>query len=272
MDDSGASDRGDTTVQTAAGLVAFTDLASGLETSARESNVLTVNPADVAQTSLGAQAGLDTVDASMLDGVVSTARTLGDNASQGVTWYLLGGVVGLVIAFGHRRGWSSRSITRPLSAHPGRRRPSPPAAAGPGRAAPQPRGRRGEAIAETLTPIEVDSHDEIGDLADAFNSIQAVTVDVAEEQGRLLRKGIGDIFVNLARRNQSLLDRQIEFIDQLESNERDPDQLDNLFKLDHLATRMRRNAESLLVLAGADPPRRRGRAGPGVRRRAGGHR
>jgi hypothetical protein len=68
--------------------------------------------------------------------------------------------------------------------------------------------------------------------------------------------------VHLARRNQSLLDRQIEFIDSLERHEKDPDQLDNLFKLDHLATRMRRNAESLLVLAGAEPPRRRGRPVP----------
>jgi len=93
-----------------------------------------------------------------------------------------------------------------------------------------------------------------------------LTVEVAEEQAQLLRKGIGDIFINLARRNQTLLDRQIEFIDQLEANEEDPDQLDNLFKLDHLATRMRRNAESLLVLAGAtrtaarssDRPARRG--------------
>ncbi len=91
-----------------------------------------------------------------------------------------------------------------------------------------------------------------------------MTVDVAEEQSRLLRKGIGDIFVHLARRNQSLLDRQIEFIDHLETHEEDPDQLDNLFKLDHLATRMRRNAESLLVLAGAEPPRRRGRPVPVV--------
>lgn len=107
--------------------------------------------------------------------------------------------------------------------------------------------------------IDIHSKDEIGQLADAFNTIQQVTVDVAEEQAALLRKGIGDIFINLARRNQTLLDRQIEFIDQLEANEEDPDQLDNLFKLDHLATRMRRNAESLLVLAGAEPPRRRGR-------------
>jgi signal transduction histidine kinase len=114
-------------------------------------------------------------------------------------------------------------------------------------------------LSEALQPIDIHSKDEIGQLADAFNSIQHVTVEVAEEQGALLRKGIGDIFINLARRNQTLLDRQIEFIDQLEANEEDPDQLDNLFKLDHLATRMRRNAESLLVLAGAEPPRRRGR-------------
>ncbi|HVN52020.1 MAG TPA: nitrate- and nitrite sensing domain-containing protein [Acidimicrobiales bacterium] len=114
-------------------------------------------------------------------------------------------------------------------------------------------------LSEALAPIDINTKDEIGQLADAFNSIQHVTIEVAEEQGALLRKGIGDIFINLARRNQTLLDRQIEFIDQLEANEEDPDQLDNLFKLDHLATRMRRNAESLLVLAGAEPPRRRGR-------------
>ncbi len=117
----------------------------------------------------------------------------------------------------------------------------------------------GASLTEALAPIDINSKDEIGQLADAFNSIQHVTIEVAEEQGALLRKGIGDIFINLARRNQTLLDRQIEFIDQLEANEEDADQLDNLFKLDHLATRMRRNAESLLVLAGAEPPRRRGR-------------
>jgi signal transduction histidine kinase len=117
----------------------------------------------------------------------------------------------------------------------------------------------GASLTEALAPIDINSKDEIGQLADAFNSIQHVTIEVAEEQGVLLRKGIGDIFINLARRNQTLLDRQIEFIDQLEANEEDADQLDNLFKLDHLATRMRRNAESLLVLAGAEPPRRRGR-------------
>lgn len=108
------------------------------------------------------------------------------------------------------------------------------------------------------TPLPVKGRDEVAQLGRAFADIRAVTGEVAEEQGNLLRRGISDIFVNLARRNQSLLDRQIDFIDQLEQAEENPDQLENLFRLDHLATRMRRNAESLLVLAGAEPTRRRG--------------
>lgn len=105
------------------------------------------------------------------------------------------------------------------------------------------------------TLIEVTSEDEIGELARAFNDVEAVTIAVAHEQSRLLRKGMGDLFVNLARRNQSLLERQLELLDDLERNEHDPAALDALFKLDHMATRMRRNAESLLVLSGAEQPR-----------------
>lgn len=114
----------------------------------------------------------------------------------------------------------------------------------------------------SMAEIEVEGNDEIGQLARSFNEVQRVAGEVAAEQAQLLRKGIGEMFVNLARRNQALLDRQIEFIDELERGEEDPDQLENLYRLDHLATRMRRNAESLLVLAGAEPPRRRGRPAP----------
>ncbi|MEX2100386.1 MAG: HAMP domain-containing protein, partial [Acidimicrobiia bacterium] len=103
--------------------------------------------------------------------------------------------------------------------------------------------------------VEVDSEDEIGELARAFYDVESVTTQVAVEQSRLLRKGMGDLFVNLARRNQSLLERQLELLDELERNEHDPGALDSLFKLDHMATRMRRNAESLLVLSGAEQPR-----------------
>lgn len=109
--------------------------------------------------------------------------------------------------------------------------------------------------ATQLEPIDVHAHDELGELATAFNTIQQVTVRVAEEQAELLRKGIGDLYVDLARRNQSLLDRQITLLDELEQDAEDSDHLSALFRLDHLATRMRRNAENLLVLAGAEPPR-----------------
>ena len=113
----------------------------------------------------------------------------------------------------------------------------------------------GEVDTFVLPPIEINSADEIGELAAAFNDIEAVTVQVARDQAQLLRKGMGDLFVNLARRNQSLLERQLELLDELERNEHDPAALDALFKLDHMATRMRRNAESLLVLSGAEQPR-----------------
>jgi signal transduction histidine kinase len=117
----------------------------------------------------------------------------------------------------------------------------------------------GEPTVGGLEPIRVSSRDEVGELGRAFNAIQSVAVDVAREQSTLLRRGISDLFVNLARRNQSLLDRQIELIDRLESDEEDPDALESLFKLDHLATRMRRNAESLLVLSGGEQLSRRWR-------------
>ncbi|HZD00269.1 MAG TPA: nitrate- and nitrite sensing domain-containing protein [Actinomycetes bacterium] len=108
---------------------------------------------------------------------------------------------------------------------------------------------------EHVSPVPVASKDEIGQVAAAFNSVHQVAIRVATEQAAL-RKSIADMFLNLARRSQALIDRQLELIDQLERNEADPDALDNLFKLDHLATRMRRNAEDLIVLSGAEPPRR----------------
>ncbi|HET8788260.1 MAG TPA: ATP-binding protein, partial [Actinomycetes bacterium] len=73
------------------------------------------------------------------------------------------------------------------------------------------------------------------------------------------RRFTSDLLVNLARRNQSLLYRQLGLINQLEDQAEDPDALADLFRLDHLATRIRRNAESLLVLSGEEPPRTWGR-------------
>ncbi|HEX8498387.1 MAG TPA: nitrate- and nitrite sensing domain-containing protein, partial [Actinomycetales bacterium] len=106
-----------------------------------------------------------------------------------------------------------------------------------------------------LPEIPVGSQDEVGQLARAFKDVNDTTIRVAEEQAAL-RASIAEMFVNVARRNHILLSRQLSFIDQLERTEENPDTLDSLFRLDHLATRMRRNAESLIVLAGIDAGRR----------------
>ncbi|WP_146252117.1 sensor histidine kinase [Xylanimonas oleitrophica] len=106
-----------------------------------------------------------------------------------------------------------------------------------------------------LIQIPVESRDEIGRLASAFNDVNVTTMEVAREQAAL-RGSIAEMFVNVARRDQVLLNRQLAFLDELERSEEDPSTLSNLFRLDHLATRMRRNAESLLVLAGIDSGRR----------------
>jgi signal transduction histidine kinase len=102
--------------------------------------------------------------------------------------------------------------------------------------------------------VQVETKDEVSDVAHALNTVQDSALSLAVEQA-VLRRNIADSFVNLGRRNQHLLSRQLNFITELEANETDPDTLANLFRLDHLATRMRRNAESLLLLAGVDPPR-----------------
>lgn len=110
----------------------------------------------------------------------------------------------------------------------------------------------------SFEPLVAGSNDEVAELVDSLNAVQVGIAGLAEEQRTMVRQGLSELVVNLARRNQSLLDRQIEVIDRLEHEEEDPDQLQELFNLDHLATRMRRNAESLLVVAGAEPARRRG--------------
>ncbi|WP_371499348.1 nitrate- and nitrite sensing domain-containing protein [Kitasatospora sp. NBC_00374] len=107
----------------------------------------------------------------------------------------------------------------------------------------------------SVAAIPLWGKDEIGEVARAFDQVHAQAVSLAAEQA-LLRGNLNAIFSNLSRRSQSLIQRQLALITDLENNEADPDQLENLFKLDHLATRMRRNGENLLVLAGEEPGRR----------------
>ncbi|MBE1491949.1 sensor histidine kinase [Plantactinospora soyae] len=106
-----------------------------------------------------------------------------------------------------------------------------------------------------VPPADVRSMDEIGEVAEAFVAVHRSAVTVALEQA-VMRRHVNAMFVNLARRSQVLVERQLELLDELEQDEGDPDQLENLFKLDHLAARMRRNDDSLLVLAGTEATRR----------------
>jgi signal transduction histidine kinase len=114
----------------------------------------------------------------------------------------------------------------------------------------------GPAVARNLPDaVAAEGRDEIGQVATAFNDVHSTAVRVAAEQA-MLRQNLDTIVVNLSRRTQSLIDRQLGEIEGLEQRERDPDQLSTLFRIDHMATRVRRHAESLLVLAGVDEMRK----------------
>ena len=111
--------------------------------------------------------------------------------------------------------------------------------------------RRGDADAvPEIEELVAESDDEIGELVHAFNEMHRTAVDLAAEQAGS-RRIVADMFVNLGRRNQRLINRLLKRLTALEQDERDPDKLAGLYEIDHVATRMRRNAESLLVLAGA---------------------
>ncbi|WP_113698612.1 nitrate- and nitrite sensing domain-containing protein [Nonomuraea lactucae] len=108
---------------------------------------------------------------------------------------------------------------------------------------------------EEVAPLEVKADtSEVRDIVAAFNSVQSTAVEAALGQARL-RHGVGQVFLNLARRNQSLLHRQLLQLDSMERKTQEPEILEDLFKLDHLTTRMRRHAESLIILSDQAPGR-----------------
>jgi len=125
------------------------------------------------------------------------------------------------------------------------------------------RMREGAVPDVDVEPVPVTTREEIGQVARAFDAVHAQALRLAAEQATL-QISVNSMFVNLARRSQSLVDRQLQLIEDLESNEQDPDQLSNLFRLDHLATRMRRNSDNLLVLSGTDLAKRNSPAVPVV--------
>jgi signal transduction histidine kinase len=188
------------------------------------------------------------------DTLTGKADDLESAASARQRWYVILAIVALAVAIVVT--WLvSRSITKPLRSLTGQ-------------ATTMADHRLPEAVLDILDtplgedvevpevdPVAVETRDEVADVADALNTVQDTALDLAVEQA-VLRRNIADSFVNLGRRNQNLLGRQLDFITELETHETNPDTLANLFRLDHLATRMRRNAESLLVLAGIEPPRK----------------
>ncbi|MEG3637236.1 sensor histidine kinase [Micromonospora palythoicola] len=115
--------------------------------------------------------------------------------------------------------------------------------------------QRGEKVdvAVEAPPLDFGS-DEIGQVGQAFNAVQETAVRTAVEQAEL-RRNVRDVFLNLARRTQALVHRQVTLLDEMERRQEDADELEDLFRVDHLATRMRRNAENLIVLSGATPGR-----------------
>ena len=115
----------------------------------------------------------------------------------------------------------------------------------------------GEGVTLEIEPIDVDSSDEIGEVARAFDQVHKEAVRLAANEAAL-RGNVNAMFVNLSRRSQSLVERQIRVITRLERSEQDSERLASLFQVDHLATRMRRNSENLLVLAGQELSRRWG--------------
>ncbi|MCF1508164.1 sensor histidine kinase [Streptomyces glomeratus] len=196
--------------------------------------------------------GYNTVETELVNKAVADAQNIADNAKQDAL--VTGGivVVALLAAFilaGMVARQMSRSMRQLRNAAFGIAEQRLPmlvdqlSRTDPGR------------VDTRVAPIPITSKDEIGEVARAFDQVHREAVRLAAEQA-LLRGNINAIFTNLSRRNQSLIEGQLTLITDLENNEADPDQLENLFRLDHLATRMRRNGENLLVLAGEEPGRR----------------
>jgi signal transduction histidine kinase len=151
--------------------------------------------------------------------------------------------------------YTFRSIIRPLQvltaeAHEAAERRLPDAVARI-QAAEQP----GDVVLDSKSSMLIRRGDEFAQVAGALDHLQQTAVRLAVEQA-VMRHNTAESLANLGRRNQNLVRRQLGFISALEREEADPNALANLFELDHLATRMRRNAESLLVLVGEHSPRR----------------
>ena len=196
--------------------------------------------------------GMHSVEAQLVNSVIARSVALRNNAITDVIIWGSAIVLVLVLAFVATVA-VGRSMIRPL------RRLRTGALDVAGVRLPEAVRRINETDAEgvpqEVVPIDVDSTDEIGEVARAFDQVHREAIRLASNEAAL-RGNVNAMFVNLSRRSQSLVERQIRLIDDLEQGEQDSERLANLFQMDHLATRMRRNSENLLVLAGHDVARR----------------
>ncbi|WP_189244039.1 nitrate- and nitrite sensing domain-containing protein [Planobispora rosea] len=196
--------------------------------------------------------GMRTLEKDMAAAVVARSQEM-QSAEQRSAIISGGAIIILLVLTLFITSWAARSLVSPL------RRLRSEALEVAGTKLPETvRALRdsGDLAANVEVPsIGVTSLDEIGEVARAFDEVHREAVRLAGDEARL-RANVNAMFVNLSRRTQSLVERQIDLIDDLEQGEQDEDRLASLFKLDHLATRMRRNSENLLVLAGQEQSRR----------------
>ena len=193
-----------------------------------------------------------TVESQLVDNIVARSRALQSSATRSAVIVSVITLVLLILVL-LTTTFVARSMTRPL------RRLREDALDIAGTRLPDMVRRLSETEGSDesveIEPIAVSSTDEIGEVARAFDQVHREAVRLAADEA-MLRGNLNAMFVNLSRRSQSLIERQISLIDSLEQGEQDSGRLSSLFRLDHLATRMRRNSENLLVLAGHEASRR----------------
>ncbi|MFF0309438.1 nitrate- and nitrite sensing domain-containing protein [Streptosporangium sp. NPDC004379] len=114
--------------------------------------------------------------------------------------------------------------------------------------------RKGEDVCSEVRELDHGTTAEVANVGRAFSSVQRTAIEAAVGQAEL-RRAVNKVFVNLARRSQSLLHRQLAMLEAMEKRAGDPDTLEDLFAIDHLTTRMRRHSEGLIILSGAAPGR-----------------
>ncbi|MGI5269683.1 nitrate- and nitrite sensing domain-containing protein [Nonomuraea sp. CA-218870] len=195
---------------------------------------------------------LRTVEQRQEAGILGRSESL-SSAEQQRAYVIAGAVIALLVAVLAITTGVARSLVRPL------RRLRAEALEIAGKRLPDfvqhLRESRDGAVSAEVPPIGIFSRDEVGEVARAFDEVHREAVRLAGDEARL-RANVNAMFVNLSRRSQTLVERQLTLIERLERGERDDDRLADLFKLDHLATRMRRNSENLLVLAGQEAARK----------------